>query len=51
MRGRTGILTLLPEIVRHVRIPVVASGGFATGAGLVSALDLVQQGFIAARFS
>jgi nitronate monooxygenase len=44
VRGRTGILTLLPEIVRHVRIPVVASGGFATGAGLVAALALGATG-------
>ncbi|CAE6818360.1 hypothetical protein R75461_05983 [Paraburkholderia nemoris] len=44
VRGRTGILTLLPEIVRHVRIPVVASGGFATGAGLVAALALGAAG-------
>jgi hypothetical protein len=42
--GRTGILTLLPEIIRHVRIPVVASGGFATGAGLVAALALGAAG-------
>ncbi|AJZ57043.1 nitronate monooxygenase family protein [Paraburkholderia fungorum] len=44
VRGRTGILTLLPEIARLVRIPVVASGGFATGAGLVAALALGAAG-------
>lgn len=44
VRARTGILTLLPEIVRHVRIPVVAAGGFATGAGLVAALALGAAG-------
>lgn len=44
VRGHTGILTLLPEIVRQVRVPVVASGGFATGAGLVAALALGAAG-------
>ncbi|MFL9867048.1 nitronate monooxygenase [Paraburkholderia fungorum] len=44
VRAHTGILTLLPEIVRHVRIPVVASGGFATGAGLVAALAFGAAG-------
>ncbi|MEW6340167.1 MAG: nitronate monooxygenase [Pseudomonadota bacterium] len=50
VRARTGILTLLPEIVRHVRIPVVASGGFATGEGLVAALALGAAEFTAVRF-
>lgn len=44
VRGRTGILTLLPEIVRHVSVPVVASGGIATGGGLVAALALGASG-------
>ncbi|WP_338000215.1 nitronate monooxygenase [Paraburkholderia hospita] len=39
-----GLLTLLPEIVRHARIPALASGGFATGAGVVAALALGAAG-------
>ena len=34
---------LLPEVVRAVGIPVIASGGFATGASLVAALALGAQ--------
>ncbi|WP_168788582.1 NAD(P)H-dependent flavin oxidoreductase [Paraburkholderia aromaticivorans] len=44
VRGRTGILTLLPEVIRHVRVPVVASGGFATGGGLIATLALGASG-------
>lgn len=33
-------LVLIPAAVRQLTIPVVASGGFATGAGLVAALAL-----------
>lgn len=39
-----GLLTLLPEIVRHARIPVCASGGFVPGAGVVAALALGAAG-------
>lgn len=44
VRGRTGILTLLPELARHLHVPVVASGGFATGGGLIAALALGASG-------
>lgn len=44
VRGRVGIMTLLPEIARRVRVPVVASGGFATGGGLVAAMALGASG-------
>jgi len=33
-------LVLIPAAVRRLRIPVIASGGFATGAGVVAALAL-----------
>ena len=33
-------LVLIPAAVRHLTIPVIASGGFANGAGLVAALAL-----------
>lgn len=33
-------LVLIPAAARHLNIPIVASGGFATGSGLVAALAL-----------
>jgi nitronate monooxygenase len=44
VRGTVSSLVLLPQIVRAVSIPVLASGGFATGEGLVAALALGAQG-------
>ncbi|BAO91700.1 NAD(P)H-dependent flavin oxidoreductase [Caballeronia cordobensis] len=44
VRGSTGIMPLLPEIAAHLRVPVAASGGIATGAGLVAALALGASG-------
>lgn len=40
VHGHVTSLVLLPEIVRAVRVPVIASGGFASGASLVAALAL-----------
>ena len=37
-------LVLLPQIVRAVSIPVVGSGGFASGESLIAALALGAQG-------
>lgn len=39
-RGRRTGLILIPAAVRQLGVPVIASGGIATGAGLVAALAL-----------
>jgi nitronate monooxygenase len=44
VRGRVSSLVLLPQIVRAVSVPVVASGGFASGESLIAALALGAQG-------
>jgi NAD(P)H-dependent flavin oxidoreductase YrpB (nitropropane dioxygenase family) len=45
VRGRTALTTLVPTIVEAVRpLPVIASGGIATGGGIVAALSLGAQG-------
>jgi len=44
VRGTTSLSILLPAVVQAVRpVPVVAAGGVATGAGIVSALALGAQ--------
>lgn len=43
VHGTTGALILVEEVVRAVKLPVVASGGFATGASLIAALSLGAQ--------
>ncbi|MEO3429327.1 nitronate monooxygenase [Pelagibius sp. CAU 1746] len=44
VRGGLTSLVLLPQVVSAVSIPVVASGGFASGESLVAALALGAQG-------
>lgn len=44
VHGTTGALVLVEQITRSASVPVVASGGFATGASLVAALALGAQG-------
>jgi nitronate monooxygenase len=44
VRGAVSSLVLLPQVVRAVSIPVVASGGFASGESLIAALALGAQG-------
>ena len=40
VHGSVTSLVLLPQVAKAVKIPVVGSGGFATGASLVAALAL-----------
>ncbi len=44
VHGDVSSLVLLPQIVQAVQVPVLASGGFATGGGLVAAFALGAQG-------
>lgn len=44
VRDLVSSLVLIPQVVKAVSIPVIASGGFATGASLVAALALGAQG-------
>jgi nitronate monooxygenase len=44
VRGTVSSLVLLPQVVRAVSVPVIASGGFASGESLVAALALGAQG-------
>jgi nitronate monooxygenase len=44
VRGEVSTMALVPELVALSPVPVVASGGIATGAGLVAALALGAQG-------
>jgi nitronate monooxygenase len=44
VRGIISSLVLLPQVVRAVSVPVVASGGFASGESLIAALALGAQG-------
>ncbi len=44
VHGTVGALVLVEQVVRRVRLPVIASGGFATGAGLIAAMALGAEG-------
>ncbi len=44
VHGQTSTLALLPEIVALSPVPVVASGGIASGSALVAALAMGAQG-------
>lgn len=43
-RGDVGTLVLTPQVVDHVSIPVIASGGIVDGRGLMAALSLGAEG-------
>ena len=50
--GAIGTLTLVPQVVDAVRIPVIAAGGIADGRGVVAALALGASGvLIGTRFA
>ena len=42
--GETATMALIPQVVSHVQVPVIAAGGMADGRGLVAALALGAQG-------
>ena len=44
VHGTVSALVLVEQVARAVSLPVIASGGFATGASLVAALALGAQG-------
>ncbi len=44
VHGTVSSLVLLPQITRAVSVPVVGSGGFASGESLIAALALGAQG-------
>jgi nitronate monooxygenase len=44
VHGTVGALVLVEQVVRRVRLPVIASGGFATGASLIAAMALGAEG-------
>jgi nitronate monooxygenase len=44
VHGHVTSLVLLPQVARELRVPVIGSGGFASGASLVAALALGAQG-------
>ncbi|PAV29868.1 2-nitropropane dioxygenase [Virgibacillus profundi] len=43
-RADTGTLILTPQVVDHVSIPVIASGGIVDGRGMMAALALGAEG-------
>ena len=44
VHGTVAALILVEQVARAVAIPIIASGGFATGASLIAALALGAQG-------
>lgn len=43
-RNDTGTIVLTPQVVDHVSIPVIASGGIVDGRGLMASLSLGAEG-------
>ncbi|HIF11400.1 MAG TPA: hypothetical protein EYQ81_17190 [Sneathiellales bacterium] len=49
--GRVGTVSLVPQVVDAVRVPVIAGGGLADGRGLVASLAMGAQGiWLGTRF-
>ena len=44
VHGTVAALVLVEQVARATQLPVIASGGFATGASLIAALSLGAQG-------
>ncbi|MDD9727727.1 nitronate monooxygenase [Roseovarius sp. SK2] len=44
VHGTVSSLVLVPQVAAAIELPVIASGGFATGRGLVAAMALGAQG-------
>ena len=44
--GEIGMMSLVPQMIRAVKLPVIAAGGIATGAQIAAALTLGAQGVI-----
>src|SRR5690625_433743 len=50
-RSDTGTMVLTPQIVDHISIPVLASGGIVDGRGMLAALALGREGMeVGTRF-
>lgn len=43
-RDEVPTISLIPQVIEHVHIPVIAAGGMATGRGLLAALAMGAQG-------
>lgn len=43
-RGDVGTFVLMPQVVDHISIPVIASGGIVDGRGMMAALALGAEG-------
>src|SRR5699024_9903057 len=43
-RSDTGTMVLTPQVVRHISIPVIASGGIVDGRGMMAAMALGVEG-------
>ena len=40
--GLIGLMSLIPQVVDHVKIPVIAAGGIMDGRGLMASLNCIH---------